>query len=362
MRACITIGLPHVGAIEVGHGSQGETRARLTELGRAMLGMGDCPEEPNGKGAILVEPNFEITTFLDLINLRLLFDLSRFAELTRTSERVARYRLSGESAQWGYARGYDADGIVELLGEYSAQPLPPSVTFALQDWERLHRRVTVFVNGDLVAATGRSDPEVIQSGVEFAVQNDDEVERIDAVHTFVAFGHGEALERALDAASAIVIDYDGPVVPTLHWAGDDKVEAPNGATDLRTLARLLRVAVNDGEDVYRIAPDKVRSNFGEDDGYREVIDILGEGLVGGLSAEREIALKSLLGEPADSRIESMEVLLVSSDDDGDRIDRIESVSSFVDERLGPRAFRVASGKSKKLADQLRKLGIAVEIG
>lgn len=361
VRAVITIALPHVGAMEIGRGGGGETRARLTEIGRAMLGMADPPEEPNGKGAILVEPNFEVTSFLDLINLRLLFDLSRFAELSRTSERVARYRLTGESAQWGYARGYGADGINELLSEYSAQPLPPSVTFALQDWERLHRRVTVFLSGDLIAASGRSDPEVIQTGVEFAVQNEDEVERIDAVHTFVAGGHGEALDRALDAAKPVVIDYDGPVVPTLEWLDTDRVRAPLGATDYRTLARLLRVAMPEKDDVYRIAPDMVRSAFGEDDGYREVIDILREGLIGGLSAEREIALKSLLGEPADSAIRTMQVLVVSSADDGDRIDRIESVEDLVAERLGPCAFRVTDGKAKALAEKLRALGIAVEV-
>lgn len=361
VRGVISIALPHVGAVELGKGANGETRARLTEVGRAMLGMAGPPEEPTGKGAILVEPNFEITAFLDLINLRLLFDLSRFAELVRTSERVARYRLSGESAQWGYARGYVAEGIVELLTEFSAQPLPPSVTFALQDWERLHRRVTVFVNGDLVCATGRSDPEVVQSGVEFAVQNPDEVERIDVIHTFVTSGHAEPLGRALHATKATVIDYEGPVVPTLEWVDDERVRAPVGATDLRTMARLLRVALSEGEGIYRIAPDLVRSNFGDDDGYGEVIGILGEGLVGGLSAEREIALKGLLGEPADSRIETVQVLLVSSADDGDRIDRIESVKGYIAERLGPRAFRVADGQAKKLSDSLRKLGIAVEI-
>ena len=362
VRSVITNSLTHIGAVELGRGSNNQLRARLTPIGRNMLGMAEPPDEPNGKGSILVEPNFEITAFLDMINLRLLYDLSRFAELSRTSERVARYRLHGESAQFGYARGYAADGIVELLSDYSAQPLPPSVTFALQDWERLHRRVSVFVSGDMVAASGRSDPEVIQSGVAFAVHDDDQVERIDAVHTFVAQGHADELARALHAAKPTIIDYEGDVVPTLSWVDEERVKAPNGATDLRTLARLQRIAVIDGEATYRIAPDKVRSNFPDDTGFDEVIGTLREGLIEGLSPEREIALKSLLGEPAGSRVESMQVLLVSSDDDGDRIARIDSVAAFISDRLGPRAFQVKKGKAKKLAEALRKLGIAVEVG
>ncbi|MFT6397063.1 MAG: hypothetical protein ACJAYU_001809 [Bradymonadia bacterium] len=361
VRSVITNALVHIGGVELGRGSNKQIRARLTPIGRNMLGMGEPPEEPNGKGSILVEPNFEITSFLDMINLHLLYDLSRFAELSRTSERVARYRLHGESAQFGYARGYAADGIVELLSEYSAQPLPPSVTFALQDWERLHRRVSVFVRGDMVAASGRSEPEVIQSGVAFAVHNDDEVERIDAVHTFVAGGYRDELARALHAAKPTIIDYEGEIVATLSWIDEERVSAPNGATDLRSLARLQQIAVLDGDATYRIAPDKVRSNFDGDQGFLEVISTLRDGLIEGLSPEREIALKSLLGEPAGSRVESMQVLMVSSDDDGDRIARIQSVSIFIEERLGPRAFKVEKGKAKKLAEALRKLGIAVEV-
>ncbi|MCB9521512.1 MAG: helicase-associated domain-containing protein [Myxococcales bacterium] len=362
VRTFITRALAHVGAIELGRGGSGGARARLTPIGKAMLGMGDCPEEASGRGSILVEPNFEITAFLDICSLRLLFDLSRFADLTRTSERVARYRLHGESAQRGYARGYTADGTSSLLAEYSAQPLPPSVTFALQDWERLHRRVSVFVNGDLVASSGRSDPEVIQSGVEFVISNADHVERIDAIHTYVAAGHIEALERALDAAKPRVIDYDGAVVPTLEWVDESSVRAPIGATDLRSLAGLLRVATAEGDDRYRIDPDLVRKSFGsEAAGFDAVVAILRDGLIGGLSPEREIALKGLLGRPADGRIGKMEVLLLGADDDGERVGRIDSVAPFIAERLGPRAFRVAPGKAKELAERLRALGIAVEI-
>jgi hypothetical protein len=362
VRATITRALTHVGAVELGNSGSGELRARLTPIGRAMLGMGDAPEEPTGEGAILVEPNFEITAFLDQIPLKLLFDLSCFAELTRTSERVARFRLTGESAQGGYARSYTADGITELLGHFSAQPLPPAVTFALQDWERLHRRVTVFASGDLVAASGRSDPEVIQSGVEFAVQSNGEVERIDAVHTFVDAGHTEALERALNAARPRVIDYDGPVVPTLEWVETGRVRAPNGATDFRSLARLLRIADSEEDDVYRIVPARVTEVFSDaDDGYREVIDILRQGLVGGLSAEREIALKGLLGEPAAGSVRTAQLLLLESDDDGDRVARIDSVQSLIERRLGPSAFQIRSDKMDDLVSALRALGINVDV-
>lgn len=360
VRGVVTLTLTHVGAIELGTGSSGKRRARLTDLGRALLGIGDTPTEATGRGAILVEPNFEVTCFLDLASLRLLFDLSRFAELTRTSERVVRYRLHGESVQWGYARGYTADGIARILGKFSAQPVPPAVTFALQDWERLHRRVTVFLAGDLVAATGRTEPEVLQSGLEFAIEGDESVEVIDDVHTFVIAGHTDSLDRSLNAHSPRTIDYSGAVVPSLYWMDEERLRAPVGATDIRLLARLQQVCDREDEETLRLAPDRVRSQWGDPAGYERLIEVLRSGLVGGLSAEREILLKRLLGRPADARVEDMEVLVVSSAEDGDRLARISAVSEFIAERLGPKAFHVVPGCTARLTELLRSLGISVE--
>ena len=361
IKTAITRSLVHVGAVEIGRGSDGQARARITDIGKYMLGMAECPEEVNGRGAILVEPNFEVTCFLDMANLQVLFDLSRFAELVRVSERIVRYRLQGESAQWGYARGYTADGIVEILSEFSAQGIPPAVTFALQDWERLHRRVTVFLHGDVIGAIGRVDPEVVQSAITFTVDGPDEVEIIDDIHTFVAAGHGEPLERALTAHKPQIIDYNESIVPTLEWLDEERLRAPIGATDLRTLSALQLVTVKEDDETYRIAPDKVRSAYGEDDGYSHLVVLLREGLIGGLSAEREILLKRLLGRPADAGIETMQVLLLSSPEDGDRIARIEPLREFIERRLGPTAFQVRPGVDEKLANQLRELGISVEM-
>ncbi len=359
VHAVITSTLTHIGAIELGRSSSGTRRARLTPVGRAMVGIGDYPAEPDGRGAILVEPNFEITCFLDMASARLLFDLSRFSDVVRTGEHVVRSRLHGESVQWGYARGYTADGIVETLTEFSARPLPPAVSFALQDWERLHRRVTVYAYGSLIAAGGPSDPEVVQSGLRFAVEDDDRIEIVNDTHTFVVAETEEDVGRALQAHNPTTIDYTDEIVPTLTWIDDQRVYAPVGATDLRTLSELIRLATEEEPGVFKIAPDKVRSTYGDEDGFRELIALLKVSLIEGTSPEREIGLKRLLGKPADAAISSAVVLRLSSDDDGDRIENIGSLAAFIVDRLGPRAFTVKAGSEKKLAKSLRQLGISV---
>ena len=361
VRSVITNGLPHVGAMVIGRSTDGKQRARLTEIGRAMLGMGDCPTEADGKGAILVEPNFEITVFLDMAPLGLLHDLSRFADIVQTSERVVRYHLHGESAQRGYARGYTADSISEVLSTFSSQPIPPAVSFALQDWERLHRRVTVFAHGDIVGATETGDPEIIQSGVEFVVEGSPELERIDAIHTYVGTGSVEELTHALTAHTVRVIDYDGPIEPSLLWVDAERLRAPTGATDFRLIARLQRVCEQEDDEVFRILPKKVRAVWGEQSGYDTLISLLREGLLGGLKAEREIALKRLLGTPVSGSIQPMHVLVVDDDADGERVAGIDELDGMVSRRLGPRAFEVREDSLDALVARLTELGIDVEV-
>lgn len=358
VASVISLLLPHIGAVELGKSqSNGTPRARITEVGKAMLGIPSTAEEPSGKGAILVEPTFEITCFLDLASLQLLYDLSRFAEIIKTSERVVRYRLTGESVQWGYAKGYNADSIFKSLTRYSSQPVPPAVKFALQDWERLHRRVTVFLHGDLVAATGKADPEVVQSGVIFAVDNRDHADRIDAIHTFVLGAYSEGVDKALTAFKPRVIDYNGPVVPSLIWAEADRLRAPNGATDLRILSTLQSVAVYEDDDQYRLDIKKVNAVFGDDDGYASLIDFLRSSMASGFTPERELHLKKALGQPAKAKVETMEVLTLLSAEDGDRVARIADLQPFIVTRLGPSAFRVVPGTITKMVTVLTKLGV-----
>lgn len=362
VRAFLTQTMVHVGAIERGRGGDGTTRARLTPIGRAMLGIGEAPPEPTGHGALVVQPTYEVTCYLDHAPLRLLHDLSRFAETMHTSERIVSYRLSGESVQWGYARGYTADAIEHILSSSSARTIPSSVSFALQDWERLHRRVTVLIAGEIVAAGEKVDPEMIQSGVQFAINVEQDIEIIDFVHTFVVAGHKEALDRALNAHKPRIIDYNGPIQPSLFWIDEQTLRAPMGATDLRLLARLHRFCETEDDESFRISPPRIRTHFGMDDGLHRLITLLREGMVGGLSAERELQLKQLLGEPARGSVQPMEVLLLASADDGDRVARVTGLKDFIAQRLGPRAFQVVPGTLARLTAVLRDLGVAFDDG
>lgn len=359
VRAMVTRSLYQIGGIELGRSSKGEARARLTDIGRFVIGDESPVQEVDGQGAIVVEPSFEITCFLDMAPASLLYDLSRFAELIDTSERVIRYRLSGESVQWGYARGYNAEMIQDILKRYTHQDLPNAVIFALEDWERIHRRVTIYVRGDLVAATGRSEPEVVQSGVLFAVPDQEQTEIVSDTFTFVSEGHPEELDRALRAHRPQVFDYSGPLIPSLEWIDDVSLRAPRGATDLRTLCRLRKLTVQQDDDVYTVEVERMRKSVGLTEGTQLLFSVLSDGVVGGLEASREFSLKKLLENPAESKIGTMEILVLDTDEDGERVARIDELSAFIERRLGARAFHIKEGKAEALEQKLHELGVNV---
>jgi hypothetical protein len=220
--------------------------------------------------------------------------------------------------------------------------------------------VTVLLSGDIIAATGKSDPELVQSGVQFAIDGDDAVEIIDFVHTFVIDGHRDALDRALNAYKPRVIDYTGPIIPSLLWLDEQRIKAPAGSTDLRLLARLGKFCEAEDDEIFRVSPPRIRTNFPDGDGYQSLINLLREGVLGGLAAEKELTLKQLLGEPARVRVQPMEVLVVASADDGDRIARVQSAREFIAERLGPRTFHVIPGCTNRLLQHLTQFGIVVD--
>lgn len=359
VNGVITRALFHVGAVELGRSTKGKVRARLTAIGRRIIDSEEPLVEVDGAGAIVVEPSFEITCFIDMAPASLMYDISRFAELIETSERVVRYRLSGESVQWGYARGYTADSIKTILERAAQQPVPPSVLFALGDWERIHRRVTVYVQGDLIAAAGKSDPEVVQSGILFAIPGDGETEVVNDTFTFVTAGHPEEVERAMKAYRPAIIDYDGEIHPSLEWLDDQRLRAPRGATDLRILSRVDKLTVREEEDVLRIDPKRIRQQVGLPEGVRVLFSALRKAVAGGLAAEREFAVKKLLDQPATSHVEAMEVLVLQTAEDGDRVARVAALKEYIVERLGERAFRVVPGRAEALLGHLETLGVKV---
>lgn len=238
--------------------------------------------------------------------------------------------------------------------------MPESVLFSLQDWERLHRRVTVHVRGAVVAACGRTDPEVLQQGLSFSHSHLGEgFEAIDIYHSWVTHGHQEVTDRTLTAYKPRFIDYDGAVVPSLTWLDERRLRAALGETDLRLLAKLQRIAEAEDDETFRLEEKLIRGAWSSEP-FDHLVQFLRAGLIGGLSAERELALKQFLGERTGVRVEMMEVLVVTSQEDGNLLARIDAARPHIAQRIGPRTFQLVPGTHNSLLGILMEYGVRVD--
>jgi hypothetical protein len=143
----------------------------LTPMGRWLLGLGPCPEIPEGGGRVIVQPNLHIVA-LDPVNDALLVALDGFAE-RQSAERAVEYRLTRASVYAGQQAGWTADRIRAFLREHTGADLPGNVDRTLDEWQAQHERIVLHpavtlahgpaevfdaLRADLLAA--RPEPEV----------------------------------------------------------------------------------------------------------------------------------------------------------------------------------------------------------
>ena len=110
-------------------------------MGRWLLGLGPCPEIPEGGGRVIVQPNLHIVA-LDPVNDALLVALDAFAERLN-AERAVEYRLTRASVYAGQQAGWSAERIQAFLSEHTGADLPANVARTLDEWQAQHERIVL---------------------------------------------------------------------------------------------------------------------------------------------------------------------------------------------------------------------------
>jgi hypothetical protein len=106
---------------------------RLTSLGAKALGMSIPEDLDEGRGPLVVNPDFEIILFPDGGTYDLVTDLDRFAE-RMSSDPVYRYKLTATSIEKAVAEGLEASTILRTLSEHSRVEVPQNVIYSIGQW------------------------------------------------------------------------------------------------------------------------------------------------------------------------------------------------------------------------------------
>ena len=152
-----------MGMVDIGYRGSKPVAYRLTPMGAWVLGVGPAVEIPQQEGRVIVQPNFEIVA-LDPISDRTLAVLDEFAERTG-AERAIKYRLTRYSVYRSQRRGWTAARIIQTLNQMiqdpdpqarddltTRLPLPQNVVRTLEEWQRLHERITIHRQTTLLQA------------------------------------------------------------------------------------------------------------------------------------------------------------------------------------------------------------------
>lgn len=360
VKAFLTRGLLWLGVMDQAHGSENAEVVRMTERGRKILGIDLEPSEssPQGMG-LVVQPNLEIMAFLDGVALSTIFTIYRVGNRRSLADRVAIFTLSSESVQRGYAGGLNAAQVKELLTQGHI-PLPDSVAFQLDDWERLHRRITLYTRGFLLR---HADPEQLDLSVG-QIRHDDGAEavRLGPFTAFLTELSANSLRRLTERGVGFVLDYVGELPPCIEFSGSLHVRVLHAISDILTLHELNEIAdpVDDPKLGYRefvINSDKLLAHWPETP-LKKAIEFFETHTVGGLPPEQKILLLSAIqGPPGAEIIEDVTVVSFDDEEIADAFADLSAANKVVRRRLGPQAFLVDSDQREQIAALFEKLGI-----
>lgn len=345
---------------------------QLTERGRDLVQRDEDSHVPEDEehdlpGCVLVQPNFEVMVFLDGATLGTLYELYRVGRRIRLADRSAVFQLAPDTVQRGYAGGLDAEQLIGFLEQRSQVPLPDAVSFQLRDWERIHRRLVLYADGILLRHHDPERLDLIVGQLKHDARDsvDFDIVRLSATAAFLPQTHIDYLDRMLDREGGLLIDYLGPLQPSLQFVDRMVVELDLERTDIVTLSELERIGevldtVRAPRRHIRLRAADIASRWPQD-ALDEVLNFLRPRVIGGLPAEQEIVLRTSLGQQIEALAAAPRVVVNFPDEAiADLVASIPRFVETIEERYGPRAIAVDVDEADHFLDQLEELGIEVD--
>lgn len=348
--------------LELGTSENDQPLARLSRRGARALGLDEDLTPPGADGCLIVQPNFEVMVFLDNSPVTVLHELYRVGERRKLSDRVATFQLVAESVQRGYALGADAESLIALLEKYGHAPVPDAVAFQLNDWERVHRRLTIHLGG---AALRHPEPErfdLICGQLEHDLRDSSaELIRLGARDAFVTDATHDALHRAADSHPSLLLDALGPPPRCFYFVDPLVLMIDPYECDVTTRVELSQIARHLEDEstpralFFELDPALIKERF-PDDPLRRICEFLDPRCDGGLPSAQSLRLQAELGEPPKIHLESEVMVLAFEDlDAAERFRHLSEAPDLIARRLGPTTFAIITDQVPVLDEIIDEL-------
>lgn len=367
IEAVLRRGLVWTGIVEFGESEDEVELMRFTRRGADIMNLStDRPdaEAPSSTECLVVQPNFEVMLFLDPAPLHVVYRLYQVGERTKLADRVANFQLTAESVQRGFGLGLDADKVVELLQDYSQAPLPDTVQFQLQDWERVHGKLHLYANGILLRHPNPDRLDMIVGQLEHdrRRQEDFDIIRLEPTSVFLAAEYPPGLDRIVEQEDGLDINYLGDIPPTLYFVGPLELMVDPIECDLVTLSEIQNLTSSDSDDgedrtqFLSLKTEKIKARW-PDNPLENVLEFLSERTVGGIPPSQALKLRSQLEKPLQVSISrNVTVIVLESVEIADKFEKIPECETLIDARLGDRSFTIQAEHEEELSEVLEELG------
>ncbi|MBH24652.1 MAG: hypothetical protein CMH57_09415 [Myxococcales bacterium] len=363
LRSVLVTALPWLGVARLGKTQRGRLVIAMTERGRRLLRI-DPPSRPVSSERpppLMCLPNFEVTVFRDAITLRSMFTLYRVGERINLADHVATFRMSAETVQRGYSDGLTAEALLAFLKKNARTPIPDNIAWTLDDWERVHQKITLYARGSILQ---HPDPDALDldlGTLQHYWKPDEPLVHLSSTDVFLPTLELSVLSRVFDVEKAHKVDYAQTTPPCLERTGELTFAPLPTGLDFVTRAELPRFADPVGEpewpDAWTLNVEKIRSCWG-DDAVSGLLGFLSERLEGGVPASLELRILTLLGEEVSARVERGAVILhVSSEEVCAALAEVPEVEEHILARLGPTSLHIDANGAEAVEAALANLGL-----
>jgi hypothetical protein len=335
------------------------TAFRLTELGKTVLlrqppAAVPADDVQAAAGPVwVVQPDFEVTVYLEHARPRQLALLECWAERQKAQRHVVQYRLTRQSVYQGLEAGHP---LAELLAELLAgngRELPQNVATELQGWAALREQITLHPGARLLEFASEAERQATLAAV--ALDGEPVGERF------------LLLRAVADAAAAKLplmvhqrFRYDQPLPACLSVSARGALRLTTAHTDLLLRSEIEVWATPKGPTGWQLTAASVGRAVGAGHQVDDLLALLERRLVEPLPSALRLALRAWAGEPQGVSLTRVVVLRCPHREVLDAIVQDPDVKSLIQTRLGPTAVLVNSSRLPELRKILRWAGLTAE--
>jgi hypothetical protein len=336
--------------VQAGH-DEGQTLVRLTSIGRELLSEKGNTTFPDFPKTLLVQPNMEMVAYRQGLSPKLVRELSHTATWKALGA-ACLLTIDQHSVHRGLEAGATFDSINTLLDQHCVHPPPGNVLEALRTWAAKRDRLAVYqgvnlleflTKADLDEAVGRGLKGVVLADRYLLIEKEEDLE----------YRHFRTLgtrDYTLPPTQCVTVENDGVTLQVDPTRADLLLE-----TELLRFSAPLNVVQE---------ARQYRATYASLDNARSQglsLKFLGDWFVQRTGMPITAAIKMLWSERNSTTLpmESILMLRVASEEQGDGLWQWPETRTLLEERLGPCVFRVLPGQVEKLREKLSEVGLSV---